>query len=143
MWLGGGLGLVLALSGGCGNGEALSKDEYVAKLNAMCKDFTAREQRIGEPQSVSDLVEKGPRVLDAFESAIVDEVTSLNAPDELAEQAKRVVDIATAQRDVLRDLIDAAKDDDLAAVRRLASRNEVLNDEASSIMRELGADACA
>jgi hypothetical protein len=143
VWLGGALGLVLALSGGCGNGEALSKDEYVARLNAMCEEFSAREERIGEPQNVSDLVEKGPRVLEAFEEAIVDEVDGLEAPDEIAEQANRLVEVAKDQRDVLRDLIEAAKDNDLAAVRTLSSRNEVLNDEASSIMRELGADACA
>jgi hypothetical protein len=143
VWLGGALALVVASSGGCGNGDALSKDEYVASLNAMCEDFSAREERIGEPQNVSDLVEKGPRVLEAFEEAIVDEVDGLEAPDEIAEQANRLVEVAKDQRDVLRDLIDAAKDNDLAAVRTLSSRNEVLNDEANSIMRELGADACA
>ena len=143
MWLGGALGiLVLVLSGGCG-GEALSKDEYVARLNAACEDFSAREKRIGEPQNVSDLVKKGPRVLKAFEDAIVDEVDGLEAPDELADEAKRLVDLAHRQHAVLRDLVDAATNGNLVLVRTLASRNAGLNESASSIMRELGAQSCA
>jgi hypothetical protein len=38
------LGAMLAIlaigMAGCGNGEALSKQEYVAELNAMCEDFS-------------------------------------------------------------------------------------------------------
>lgn len=136
--------VVLVKCGGCaGGGEALSKDEYVARLSAACEDFAEKESRIGEPQSVSDLVEFGPQVLDAFEDAILDEVESLEAPDELAEQANRLVELANEQRDVLRELIDAARDGALGAVQALATKNDMLNEESSSLARELGAEACA
>jgi hypothetical protein len=135
--------LVPVMSGGCGDGQALSRDEYVARLNAMCEDFSAREQRIGEPQSLSDLVEKGPRILEAFEDAIVDEVDGLEAPDEIAAEANRLADLADEQRVVLGDLVEAARDDDFPAVRTLASRNLALNNESNTIARELGAKSCA
>ena len=136
--------LVAAMGGGCGGeDQALSRDEYVARLNAMCEDFAAREQRIGEPQSVSDLVEKGPQILDAFEDAIADEIDGLEAPDEIAAEANRLAELADEQRVVLGDLVEAAQNDDFLAVRTLASENLALNNESNSIARELGAKSCA
>jgi hypothetical protein len=141
--LGGVLGiLVAALALGCAD-DVPSKEQYVSTLNAMCEDFSAREKEIGDPQTLTDLVEKGPRILDAFEEAIADKVHELKAPDEIADQAGRLVDIADEQRDVLASLVAAARDNDVARVRELASKNEALNREATSIARGLGAAACA
>ena len=138
------LGILVSVpSVGCLGGEALSKEQYVSRLNAMCADFSAKEKEIGEPQTPADLVEKGPRILAAFDKAIADKVRSLKAPDEIADQADRLVDLADQQRDVLDELIHAARDDDFARVRELVSENEALNKEANSIARELGAEACA
>jgi hypothetical protein len=142
--LGGVLGILFsAVSSGCAGDETLSKEQYVSKLSAMCEDFSAKEKEIGEPRTPADLIEKGPRILDAFENLIVNEVDALKAPDEIAPQADRLVDVANQQRDVLAGLINAAEDNDFAKVRELAAKNEALNREANSIARELGAEACA
>jgi hypothetical protein len=135
--------LVAGLAAGCAVGaRESSMEEYVSKLNAMCEDFSAREQKIGEPQTLTDLVDRGPRILDAFEKAIADKVGTLEAPDEIADQANRLVDIAGRQREVLGGLVDAARDRDFAEVRQLVSENDALNKESNSIARQLGADAC-
>ena len=139
------LGVLAALSvpTACGGREALSKRQYVSRLNAMCQDFSTREKTIGDPQTIEDLVEKGPRVLDAFEKAIVDKVHKLKAPDEIADQANRLAGLADEQRNVLRRLVDAAKRSDFAKVIELSSKNAMLNRESGSIASELGATACA
>lgn len=137
------LSILVVLTAGCAGGEGLSKEQYVSKLNAMCEDFSERERRIGEPKTFEDLVEKGPRILAAYEKAIVDEVHKLKAPDEIAEQADRLVDLADQQRNVLGELVDAAQDNDFAKVRELDSENKRVNMEANSIMSELGAEACS
>ena len=135
-------GVIAGVPAGCGGGDELSREEYVSKLNAMCADFRTRQQVIGEPQTPADLVEKGPRILDAFEIAIANQVGTLDAPDEIADAADRLVDIADQQREVLGGLVDAARNGDFVEVRRLASKNEALNTESSSIAQKLGADAC-
>ncbi len=135
--------LVAVLLAGCADGEALSKAQYVSKLNGMCQDFSEKEKEIGDPQTVADLVEKGPRILDAFDEAILDKVRNLEAPHEIADEAQRLVELADRQHNLISELIDAAKDDNLVRVRALASKNEVFNMEASSIARKLGAKACA
>jgi hypothetical protein len=135
--------LVATVIAGCAGRETLSKEQYVSKLDAMCEDFRQKERKIGDPQTLSDLVARGPRILEAFEKSIVDKVRNLKAPDEIADQANRLVDLADQQRDVIGGLIAAAKHNDLAKVRELDARNEALNKEAASISRELGAKACA
>jgi hypothetical protein len=135
--------LVVVLAAGCAGDEALSKEEYVSKLNAACEDFIEAEEEIGESRTLADLVEKGPRILDAFERTILARARSLKAPDEIAHQAERLAELAEQQRDVLSGLIDAARDNDLAKARELVSKNEAVNKEASSIARDLGANACA
>lgn len=134
--------VITVSSAGCG-GEMLSRAEYVAGLDAACRDFAAREEKIGEPQSMTDLVEKGPRVLEAFEQTIVETARELEALEEIAGKAGRMVELADRQRDVLAGLIEAANEGDFAKVRRVASENAALNEEAGAIARELGADACA
>ena len=136
-------GVIAGVPVGCGGGDELSREEYVSKLNAMCADFSAREQEIGEPQTRADLVEKGPRILDAFEIAIANQVGTLDAPDEIANEADRLVDIAHQQREVLGGLVDAATNGEYVEVRRLASKNAAVNKESSLIAQKLGADACA
>ena len=135
---------IAALAAGCGGaGEALSRDQYVARLNAMCEDFAAREKQIGEPESAEDLAESGPQILEAFEHSIVEKVHDLEPPSEIAAQANRLVEIADRQRDVLSGVVDAAQRNDLARIPELLSRNRALNAEAGSIAHDLGADACA
>jgi len=126
----------------CSKDETLSKEEYASRLSAMCESFQAREQKIGEPQTLEDLVEKGPQVLDALEETIVDKVHSLKAPAEIADQADRLVDLTDEQRGVLADLIEAAKKNDVAKVQELAAKNERVNEQTGSLARDLGAKSC-
>jgi hypothetical protein len=123
--------------------DGLTKAEYVARLNAMCRDFAAREKRIGEPRTVADLAERGPRIASAFEEAIADKVVELEAPSEIAGEAARMRKLALDQRDVLRGLAQATRRHDLARVRVLAVRNAKLNSEAGELAGRLGADACS
>lgn len=133
--------LVVALAG-CGDGGAISKEEFVSTLNAMCEDFSAREQRIGEPQSLADLAEKGPLVADAFDESIAEKIGDLEAPDEIAAQAERLTEIAGQQSDTLHALANAARSNELSKVPQLSEKNGVLNREATAIARELGATSC-
>ena len=105
--------------------------------------FAAREQTIGEPSTLPDLVEKGPRILSAFEETILVAVRSLEAPNDLADRAGRLVELAGRQRDVLAALVDAARASDFAEVQTLSSRNAAINTEAAAIARAVGAAGCA
>jgi hypothetical protein len=134
--------LLLAAAAGCRGQEPLTKQQYAARLSAACEDFAASETKIGDPTTLPDLVEKGPLILGAFEETILAEVRTLEAPNDLADHASRMVELAERQRDVLAALIDAARAGDFAKVRALASKNTAINEAAGAIARDLGAQGC-
>jgi hypothetical protein len=126
--------LVLA---GCGGSQS-----YGSKLSKMCEDFAKREQKIGTPQSPTDLAARGDRIVAAYEAAILDPLLRTQPPAEDAAAAARLRQIARKQRDTLRALADAGKKGDVQALRRLAVRNAQLNGQAGDIARQLGAKSC-
>jgi hypothetical protein len=133
---------VAVLLSGCGS-KKTAKDRYVASLNAMCANFAAREQRIGSPSSPSDVAARGDRIVVAFEETIMRPIQALPAPPEVRVPAQRLRTLAVQQRDVLRDLANAAKAGDVQRLQLLADRNRLLNSELGQIAGDLKADSCA
>jgi len=139
------LGCVALLAAGCGGGEAggLTKEEYVSQLDQICADFNAKQDEIGEPETLEDVVEQGPRVQDEFEAA-VERIRDLgDPPAEIAEDADRFLEIADESQRLIGDLVEAAEDDDLQRAEEIAEEGGALNDESEEIARELGAESCA
>lgn len=134
--------VTLGLLAGCGGGES-ARQRYVAALDAMCADFLAREKRIGEPQSIPELAEKGRSIQAAFDFAIASKIEVLKAPAEIAADARRLVELAHEQSAGLAALARAAQQRDRRAVLQLSSRNGQLNAEAGAITRKLGAKHCS
>lgn len=136
--------LLAALAAGCGGGGggSLTKDEYVSKLNAICEEFNNKQDEIGEPQSITEVADKGPRIIDEFDKAL-DKAKDLKAPDEISDQASRFISLGEQQRDLLNDLVDAAKDNDRAKAQQIGTQISPLDDESDSIANDLGAPACA
>lgn len=137
------LAAVLVSLAGCGDDGTLSKEQYVAKLDAACAAFAAREGEIGEPKTVADLVEHGAQIVAAFEDTVVDAASTLSPPDAIADEAAKLTELAREQRTVLRGLVDAAKSGDLSKLQQLATRNRILNERAARLARALGATSCA
>ena len=133
--------LGLLVTAGCGSKSP--KEQFVGKLNAMCEDFAAREQQIGEPSTQEDLAARGDRIVAAFEQTILHPLQTVKAPPEVAPQAEQLRVLARQQRDVLRGLAEAGRAGDVTKVRQLAARNTTLNAQAGRIAHDLEADSCA
>jgi hypothetical protein len=134
--------VAVALLSACTTNERLSKDDYVARLNALCEEYGRKHDVIGEPQNLADLVDKLPRIIQAFEP-VVAEMRKLEAPSEIADDAKRLHAVGERQLQVMRGLVRAAQANDLAALEPLVAENQALNREANGLSRRLGATACA
>jgi hypothetical protein len=134
--------LVAAALAGCG-GSKSPREQYVAKLNAMCDDFAERAQKIGEPQTPAGLKARGPRLVAAFEQAILEPIESLDAPPGVRAQAARLRQLARQQADVLRRLSAAGKRGDIAMLRKLAARYAQLSAQVGQIATNLKAHSCA
>lgn len=144
--LAGGLAALLAAvaagcGGGGGGGNALTKEEFASQLNAICEDFNRKQEEIGTPQSLSELGDKGDQILDEFDKAI-DKARDLEPPDEIADQANRFIEIGEQQHDLIEDVVQAAKDNDLQKAQEIGAKIEPLDAESDRIANELGAPAC-
>ena len=136
------LPLSLALAG-CGGGGALTRAQYLSKVDAACEAFHERESEIGEPKTVRDLALRGPKILAVFDDTLLEEVASLDPPKAIAGQAGRLVAVARLQRATLVELVQAAQRHDLADVQQLQATNAALNKQAAALARKLGATHCA
>jgi hypothetical protein len=119
----------------------LTKEEYASQLNALCEGFNRKQEEIGAPQSLAELGEKGDQILDEFNKTI-DKARDLKPPDEIADQANRFIDIGVQQRDLIKDVIQAAKDNDLQKAQEIGAKIEPLDAESDRIATQLGAPAC-
>lgn len=139
-----------ALVAGCGGGDdkkgyALSKSEYVAALNGICKEVNARVDEIGK--GVTDLKQglkdKGDELLAEYDGAI-DRVEALNPPDELKDAHDRFVDTINKLRGLTDDAVKAAKDDDDETFTSKTNELDEVDAESDKIATdELGATECA
>lgn len=127
--------------GGGGGGNALTRAEYASQLNALCEDFNRKLEEIGQPQSLAEFAEKGPQILDEFDDTI-DKARDLVPPDEIADQANRFLDNNEQQRDLIDQIVQAAKDNDLQRAQEIGARVDPLDAESDRLANELGAPAC-
>ena len=137
--------LAAVLAAGCGGGgsKTLSKADYGTKLNQICADLNAKNKEIGEPSSIADIADKGPQLLDEFDKAIAG-AKNLKAPDELKDAADRFISLGEQQRDLISQLVDAAKANDEAKINELGPKLDPLDKESNAIAKDqLGAPACA
>jgi hypothetical protein len=129
----------LVLLAGCGQS---AQDRYASQLNGLCEDYRDAEDEIGEPKSLTDLAERGPAILAAFDEKIRAKVGDLDAPPEFAARAKRLDRLADRQHDTLAGLIKAAQTRSMAHLATFSQRNQQLNRQAGGIARSMGADSC-
>jgi hypothetical protein len=131
----------LVVTAGCGSKSP--REQFVSKLNAMCEDFAAREQQIGEPRTQADLAARGDQIVAAFEQTILRPLQQVEVPPEVAPQVAQLRVLTRQQHDALRGLAEAGRVGDVTKVRQLAARNTTLNAQAGQIAHDLKAESCA
>ena len=137
------LGAVAAAGcgGGGGGSKTLSKADYGTQLNQICTDYNAKQKAIGTPTSLADVGVKGPKILTEFDKAIAT-ADKLKAPDEIKSTRDDFFTKSKAQRDLIGQLIDAAKANDAAKAQELGGKADGLNTDIQAMAKELGAPAC-
>jgi hypothetical protein len=142
------LGCVLAfLAAGCGGGDGetggLTREEFVSELDQICADFDAKQEELGEPESLEDVAELGPEFESEFDAAIQRVRDLGEPPEEIAGDVDRFLELAEDQKALIGDLVAAAEDADIQRVEEIAEEGEELDDESDRIATDLGAERCA
>jgi len=128
--------------GGGGSGERLTKAEYAAKADAVCREFQAQVDELGEPQTLADLAALADKALPIVEEG-VGKIRDLKPPEEL--QATVDEWIVTGDKSIkqLNGLRDAAKAKDRAAIQRVATEAQRNDEKSERLATKLGMTACA
>jgi hypothetical protein len=105
-------GLGIAACGPFGDGEELSKAEFIARGDEICKEGRAKylELQKEPPQSAAEAAELTRSLIEITEDEI-DELRDLNAPPGSEDALEDYLDSRQAGLDVLEDGLAAAEDE--------------------------------
>lgn len=139
------LALVAAGCGGSGSGggggERLTLDEFVAQADAICKEYDAKFDELGEPKSASDLADmvRSGKDIASDQLAALRELSPPADVEARIEEAYATLDEQVALFD---DFADAAAAEDEAKVGEISGKLDELNEKADEIAKEVGLKEC-
>lgn len=137
---------MIVLAAGCGGasggGDRLSRSQYAAKADAICKKYNEKTKSLGNPTNLSELVKTFDRGLPLLENVISD-LRTLNPP----KSEEHTVDKWLAQSEVLKhdlqEMRDKAKAKDVKGVEESFSRAGADSKEANRLAAQLGLKVCS
>ncbi len=132
--------VALLFAAGCGD-EQLTRAEYVKQADAICKDSSAQQKRLGEPKSVKDIERLADQTKPLVEEQLA-KLRGLNAPDEVADDANAAYDLLEQQLPKIDQLKAAAKANDVERIQQIATEAGKLDDRANAKAKAIGLEVC-
>ena len=131
--------LLLLLVAGCGGG--LSKDELVAKGDAICKRVNTRMAKEPDPKSAADLERLAKRTVAISDPAIKD-MEALEPPSELESDFENFLASLKRQRNLTKKIGEAAGEGDTAKVQQLGADAQSAQEEYRRLTGKIGFKQC-
>lgn len=132
----------VATSCGGDGGEPLSQAEFERQANQICADLGDALDAMGEVESAEELQQQLDEGEERFQAAL-DDLRELEPPEEHAENFDRFLASGDELIDVIRDLREAARDEDVVQLQRIGERGDEIDTESDRIATELGLEECA
>jgi hypothetical protein len=135
------LAVVLVAGCGGGGGKRLTREEYAAKADAVCRKYNEQTKALENPTNLRDLAKVADKTLPILDNALSD-LRKLKPPEN--EQAK--VDEWLAQVENLKgdltEIRDKAKDNDMQGVQAVVPKADEHNNRSNELATELGMKVC-
>lgn len=137
------IGVAVAVLAGCGGGggQALTKEQYAAKADAICDEHNKETQSLGNPANLADLAKIADKTLTILDKAI-SELDALKPPASEKATADQWMEQVKNLRNDLKQIRDKAKDNDLKGVRGIAATAQEHNAKSNTLATELGMSIC-
>jgi hypothetical protein len=138
-----GLALLAAVIAGCGGeeGERLARDEWIARADSICAEASRELDALGEPGTPAELAELSDEAA-AIAERQLDRLRDLRPPTEVEDDYTRMLDLTDDQIEISREIADAAREGDPAAVQALVEEGRSLDDEADELAARYGFEEC-
>lgn len=134
--------LLVVTAAACGGGDRLSREEYVAKADAICEKYGKQLDALPEPQTVAEVAGVAERALPIARKG-VDELRRLEPPEELESKVDDWLARDAKNVQAIENLRDAAKDGDPAKIRSIVAESAANEKKADALAREIGLAKCA
>jgi hypothetical protein len=136
------IGVAVAVLAGCGGGgQALTKEQYAARADAICDKHNKETQAFGNPANLADLAKVADQTLTVLDKAI-SELEALKPPASEKAIADRWMEQVKNLRNDLKQIRDRAKDNDLQGVGGIAATAQEHNSKSNALATELGMSIC-
>jgi hypothetical protein len=136
-------GAVAAGCGGGGEGKRLTRQEFDAKGNAICKKYNAKQKAVGQPNNINEL---GPtlRKLLPIVQGQVKELRKLKPPKEDEQAWNKLLARADKESALVKNqLLPAVDKHDIASIQKLLNDLQTLDQQNDTDARNLGLGTCA
>jgi len=135
--------LAVAVLAGCGGGDggALTREEYAQKADAVCTKYKNKTDDLGNPANLSDLADVADKVIPILHDAR-DELRQLKPPANEKGTADEWLDEFDVIIDDVEKIRDKARDNDTAAVQKLAQPALEHDQKANELATQLGMNVC-
>lgn len=110
--------LAALAAGGCGEGDRLSRQEFVRQATAICRPVERQLEALPQPRSLPEL-ETYAQEAKELTAGGVEQLQELRPPEELEDAYDRYLDRAERVVELLDELEAAAADGDTAEAQRL------------------------
>ena len=131
--------LLLLLVAGCGGG--LSKDELVAKGDAICKRVNTRMAKEPDPKTAADLERLAKRTVEISDPAIKD-MEALEPPSELESDFENFLASLKRQRNLTEKIGEAAAAGDTAKIKQIGADAQDAQEEYRRLTGKIGFKQC-
>jgi hypothetical protein len=132
--------LVTLAAGGCGEGDRLSRQEFVREATEICSPLERELEALPQPQSLSDLGTYARQAGELTEEGL-ERLRELRAPEALERPFERYLTRVEDVVDLLDELEAAAARDELDEAQRLTEEIAEVGD-AQNLARAAGIPAC-
>ena len=133
---------LLALAACGGSGTRLSRDAYVAKVDAVCRDVNAKQKALTVPTTTGQIPAYVEKALPIFDDALA-RIRRLRPPSELDAEVRTWLSSLGDSRKLISDLGKAAEHNDAAKVGSLGPKATALGDRGRSLARTIGLTDCS
>jgi hypothetical protein len=135
---------LVATTAACGGGgsDRLSQEEFKKQANAICDKYDSRIQALEAPSSPEEVSGFVDRVIPLLQEGI-SELRALKPPAEAEGDYDRMLDETAKAVPAARQLADAAKENDAAAVQEALAAARNADQASDAIATKLGLTGCA
>ena len=133
---------VVLVAGRCGGEDGVSKADFVAQADGICKRYDEKLAALGEAKDLREAARIAERAVPLIRDGVA-RLRALQPPDELRALAERWYAVNAKNVELAERLRDAAKRGDLAAAQRTVRETRANERKADGLARKLGLEECA